>query len=222
MRTVILNLHGLGSPRPELPLEEHPYWISPAFLGETLERVRQYQDRVHTVFTADDGNLSDLEIAAPALNAAGISATFFVLTKRIGQAHYLDQKDIKTLLDMGHKIGSHGADHVDWSSMSSDTAQQEIAGAKAVLDQIVPTPVTAAAIPFGRYNGTVLKQLKAAGFTQAYSSDGGAVGGQRWPIPRSSLRADMTVQDIESILLGQEPLKTKLRRRLATAVKKRI
>lgn len=42
--------------------------------------------RILIELTFDDGNASDLTIAAPALQARGLAASFFVCASRIGQA----------------------------------------------------------------------------------------------------------------------------------------
>ena len=123
---------------------------------------------------------------------------------------------------MGHRIGSHGADHVDWTGLDRAGFTCELVDARQRIEEEAGHPVTEAAIPFGRYNARVLKALREAGFERVYSSDGGAVGARTWPIPRTSLTCDMNAPQIDDILLGRESLKRKLRRRLAVAVKSRV
>ena len=95
MRHIILNVHGLGTPQHALDPGEDRYWVEPDVLAEAIALAERYKDRVRTTFTFDDGNLSDLEVGAPLLTQAGHSATFFVLSSRIGAAHYLSEDDIK-------------------------------------------------------------------------------------------------------------------------------
>ena len=221
MRRVILNLHGLGTPGPDIPEDEKPYWIAPALLETAVERADALKQQVEVLFTFDDGNLSDLEIGAPILTNAGHSATFFVLSGRIGTPDYLSGADIRALGAMGHRIGSHGADHVDWTGLDQAGFTRELVDARHQIEKETGHPVTEAAIPFGRYNARVLKALRAAGFVQVYSSDGGAIGARSWPVPRTSMTCDMSASQIDDILLGREPLKRTLRRWLAVAVKSR-
>ena len=221
MRHVILNFHGLGAPD-QRPLEpgEDRYWIDAQVLRDTIDLSQQMRDKVDVKFTFDDGNLSDFTIGAPLLNAAGISAQFFVLADRIDQPGSLSTAQIRELVAQGHQIGSHGAAHVNWKTadldreLGSDT-RQKIADAAG-------TPITQAAIPFGAYNGRVVRALRDAGYTQCYSSDGGAYDKSQYPIPRTSIRADMTMDDIKAIILGHEPAKTRVRRALAHFIKKRV
>lgn len=223
MRQVILNLHGLGQPGRPLEPGEAAYWVAADMLTETLTLAAHHKDRVHTAFTFDDGNLSDIAIAAPALAQHGLHATFFVLADRIGMPGSLGPDDIRALSQAGHCIGSHGAAHVDWKAAAATTLAHELGQTtRDVIADAAGHSVTAAAIPFGRYNAAVLKTLAQHGYDRAYSSDGGCWRANQFPIPRTSLRADMTVTDIESILLGREPARARLRRVLARTVKRMV
>lgn len=217
---VILNFHGLGTPARELEEGEAAYWVTPEIFGGTLALAEQHKARVETYITFDDGNLSDLEIAAPLLEARGMTAQFFVLSDRIGQPGSLAPDHIRTLHAAGHGIGSHGAAHVDWKTLDDAGRTAEMDTARAAIAEVTGTPVEAAAIPFGRYDAGVLRALRARGYARVYSSDGGAWMNDRAPIPRTSPRADMTLEDIEAVMLGREPALKGLRRRVARAVKR--
>ena len=218
MRQVILNIHGIGSPKRELEPDEDRYWISTAQFQTAVNLAKESPHDVS--FTFDDGNLSDLEIGAPILTQAGLTADFFVLTSRIGTSGSLGETEIKELQAMGHRIGSHGAAHVDWKSLSLTELDAEISVPKARLEAICGRPVVAAGIPFGRYNARVLKAMKAAGFIRAYSSDGGPVRGTPFPIPRTSLTGAMSKDNIAAVIAGHEPIKKTLRRAVSTRLKR--
>lgn len=223
MRQVILNFHGLGKPGRPLEPGEADYWVEADLLTETLILAARYRDRVHTTFTFDDGNLSDIAIAAPALAQHGMHTTFFVIADRIGGPGSLSAEDIRALAHAGHRIGSHGAAHVDWKAADATTLARELGNTtRATIAEAAGHPVTAAAIPFGRYNAAVLRALAHHGYDRAYSSDGGGWRADQFPIPRTSPRADMTVTDIEDILLGREPARARLRRVLARTVKRMV
>lgn len=222
MRRVILNFHGIGTPARTLEPGEAAYWVTAEFFARTLDLAQRLKPDVETHITFDDGNLSDLEFAAPLLAEHGLSAQFFVLSARIGAPGSLGAGDIRALRDAGHRIGSHGADHVDWKALDAAGEIREYDTARAAISDVTGTDVTAAAIPFGRYNKAVLQALKARGYTRVYSSDGGAWVNDTAPIPRTSPQADMTLADIETVLLGREGLKRRLRRSLARAVKRRL
>jgi peptidoglycan/xylan/chitin deacetylase (PgdA/CDA1 family) len=222
MRRVILNFHGLGTPGRALEPGEAVYWVSEDFFAGTLDLAARLMPRVETHFTFDDGNLSDLGIAAPLLARHGRQAQFFVLSDRIGQAGSLGPQHIRALQEAGHLIGNHGATHVDWKRLDEAGRAREMDTARTAIVAVTGRPVTTAAIPFGRYDAGVLRALEARGYDRVYSSDGGAWRSDRAPIPRSSPRADMSLADIEAILLGRESQARRLRRRLTRAVKRRF
>lgn len=221
-----MNVHGIGQPKRELEPGELAYWVSKDFFEETLLLADRLHKQVKTSFTFDDGNASDLVFGAEGLARHGMKAKIFVLSARIGQPGSLGPKEIVELHKMGHEIGTHGADHLDWTSLDANGRTREFETARTEIGKIIGQPVESAAIPFGRYNRKVLRSLKAAGYKRVYSSDGGACNtgqsGQsvQSPIPRNSLTSAMTVADIEAILLGREPLKRSLRRRFAIAKKR--
>lgn len=220
MRRVILNFHGIGTPQRTLEPDEDRYWVTPEVFTGTLELADRHADRVETILTFDDGNRSDLEIAAPLLARHGRRATFFVLAARIDTGGSLSGEDMRELVAQGHAIGTHGADHVDWRALDAAGETREWETARDAIARAAGTPVDAAAIPFGRYRAGVLKGLKQRGYREIYSSDGGAWRPGDLPIPRTSPRADMTLDDIENVILGREPLKAQVRRRMAMSAKR--
>lgn len=219
-RRVILNFHGIGAPRRELEPGEDRYWISQAFYAEVLDLCHRLRDQVSVSFTFDDGNLSDLTIGAEEMRPYGVTAQIFVLAGRLDAPGALSRADIETLVGMGHQIGLHGADHVDWRRLDAAGQTREYDTARAEIAAAAGQPVTAAAIPFGAYDRSVLTALRQRGFERVYSSDGGAWRDGQFPLPRTSLRNDMTLSDVEDALLGREPSSRRIRRRLAMTKKR--
>ena len=222
MRHVILNFHGIGTPARPLDPGEERYWILPELLCASLNLAARHANEVQVNVTFDDGNLSDIESGAPILEAMGLRATFFVLADRIGEDGYLRAEHVRELVARGHRIGNHGAAHVDWTGLDDAGLRHELVTAREIIEATAGQKVTEAGIPFGRYNARVLRALRRAGYTRVYSSDGGAVSEADWPMPRTSLTYEMDEAAIKMILLGQEPFKRRFRRRLAMAVKSRI
>lgn len=220
MRRVYLIFHGLGEPGRTLEAGEAPYWLSRSVFEDILALAHELRDRVETRFTFDDGNLSDLTIGAEGLNRIGAKAAFFVLSDRIGEDGSLAASDIRHLQDMGHLIGLHGASHRDWTKLDPHGQRAEMDVAREKIQDITGQPVTQAAIPFGRYNRAVLSALQSRGYSQIYSSDGGAANAARAPIPRTSPRSDMPLDDIENVLLGREGAVRPLRRILGRTMKR--
>ena len=156
-RVRIVNFHGIGTLDRSLRSDEVAHWLSEDQFQQTLdliERLREISDPISLTF--DDSNVSDLTIVAPELARRGMTASFFILTGRIGQAGSLDADDIRTLRGMGHRIGSHGVDHLDWRKLDNKGLRHELRESLEVLSDICREPITSAGIPFGGYNRRIL------------------------------------------------------------------
>lgn len=216
----VLNFHGIGTPARAFDPGEADYWIGVERFRSVLDRIAGHPDQEHLSITFDDGNISDLTIAAPELQRRGLTAKFFVLTGRIGENGSLGSGDVRTLMSGGMGIGSHGIAHRDWASLSTIDLDDELSRSKSMLEEICGEPVRSAAIPFGRYNATVLAALRTAGYAAAYSSDGGCMDTAAFVRPRTSIRHDMTDLALDRILSGQLRPARRLRRTISMSVKR--
>ncbi len=210
--TVGIIFHGIGTPKRTMEPGEAPYWITEDQFRRVLDMIAAQPDPAQVRISFDDSNISDLDIGLPELTARGLVADFFVLTGRIGQAGSLDASDIRTLQDQGMTIGSHGIDHLNWASLPADKLHHELTESRAVLEEICGQPVTSAGIPFGGYNAAVLKALRQAGYTCAYSSDCGRMNPTAFLRPRASVQGKMTDAGFRALVAGHLSLKRRLRR----------
>lgn len=209
-----LNFHGIGKPQRALESGEAPYWVSPEQFEYMLDQVANAPDPSVFEITFDDSNLSDHDIALPALVGRGLTARFFVLSGRIGQPGSLGAGHIKTLQRAGMVIGSHGIDHLVWPALDDTSLERELRVSRSCLEEICDHPVTEAGIPFGRYDARVLRALRSAGYSAAWSSDGGRFQHSAYLRPRSSLRGDMSEGMMQTLISGQLPPMRRLRRTL--------
>lgn len=205
-----LNFHGIGEPRRTLEPDEAPFWVSPPQFEQVLSHVAKAPARFEITF--DDGNLSDHDIALPALQSLGLRARFFMLTGRIGEPGSLDKAHLRSLSDAGMTIGSHGIGHTAWPTLSDADLKHELHASRARLEDICGHAVTEAGIPFGRYDARVLRALRDAGYTTAWSSDGGRFRVRDFLRPRTSLRGDMSDDEVHAILSDRMPPLRRLRR----------
>ena len=217
----ILNFHGIGEPLRALEPGEARFWISVGQFRDLVDRIADHPERGRLSITFDDGNISDLSIAAPYLQARGLSAIFFPLPGRLGSHGSLDARDIRELTSAGMGIGSHGINHLDWSSLSVAELRTDLEGSKRALEDICGSTIRQAAIPFGRYNAGVLKMIRYCGYETAFSSDGGTVNPAFFVWPRTSIRHDMSPAVLGAVLSGSLSPFRQLRR-LATMTLKRL
>lgn len=222
-RTCIVNFHGIGVPHAGVPPSEAPYWLPEARFRAVMERAAALRDGGRDIaVTFDDGNLSDLEIAAPVLSELGFRGEFFVLTGRLERPHYLKPDDVRTLIGMGMEIGLHGRDHVDWRGLDETRLTEETQAARRHLEDVAGCGITKVAIPFGAYDRRVIARLKAADFRVIYTSDGGPASSSSRVRARTTLRSDMSGETIEAIFSGRQPLRRRLRRAASAFLRRHV
>lgn len=182
---LVLLYHGIGEPPAHLPADEPPYWIEPAAFAAQMRALpgAARQAGVEPLVTFDDGNLSDLTIAAPLLRELGLRGIFFVCAGRLGKPGYLDAAGLRALHEMGFEIGTHGMDHLPWPRQDDAGLVREIDTARQVLQQALGQPIRRAALPFGAYDRRVLAASRRAGFDTVYSADPGLSTPGEW-LPR--------------------------------------
>lgn len=180
--------HGVGLPQRELELGEADYWIEQAQFLDLLDELVTWE---HTSISFDDGNASDLDFCMPALQARGLTATFFVLAGRIDSPGSLGRRDLATLVRHGMSVGSHGMHHRSWRGMDAESTEAELVVARSEIESAIGQPVTQAACPFGLYDRASLRSLREAGYTRVHTSDRAWAREDAWLRPRFSVtRAD--------------------------------
>jgi len=190
--TVCLMLHGLGTPSPAISAAERPYWLPVPAFANIVDLVRGSSARL----TFDDGNASDLEIALPTLLDAGLTASFFIPSDRIGQPGYLSEDGVRALHAAGMEIGSHGCAHLNWTAVSDEMIAQDVMRSFGRLGSIIGERIRAVAVPFGACDRRILRVLKALGVGRVYSSFSGPNVGDKWIVRRDCIRSDMPEAEI--------------------------
>jgi peptidoglycan/xylan/chitin deacetylase (PgdA/CDA1 family) len=221
MKEWILNFHGLGNPPIGIEGSEVAYWLDRATFENVLDQLNEKTESQKTRFkvTFDDGNISDVQIALPALAIRGMKATFFVCAGRIGKTGYLDELAIRDLLQAGMELGSHGMHHVDWRRLSEEQLQIEVLDAKRLLEQVSDHSVSEVAIPFGSFNRRALRKARSAGFSAVYTSDGGIADSKSWLRPRNTLNANLRGKDVMKYFAQRNLLAARLFRIAVTSYK---
>jgi peptidoglycan/xylan/chitin deacetylase (PgdA/CDA1 family) len=213
----ILNVHGVGTPARALDPGEHLTWVTVEQLELVLDAAVGRDD---VRITFDDGNASDVEIALPRLRERGLHAEFFVLAGLLGDPGRLGRADVRDLLEAGMAVGSHGWAHRDWRRITEAEASQELGDAHQVLAELTAGPVTRVAIPFGSYDRHVLRRLRHANVTRAYTSDGGRARPDAWLQARTSLPHDLDATWVARVL-DPTPSPVRVARGLAARTVKR-
>ena len=198
-----LNFHGIGRPiGRDFGPNERDYWVTPETFTAALDACA---DRGDIALSFDDGNWSDLEVALPALQQRGLSATFFIVPGWLGEPGFMSKQDLKELVAAGMTIGNHGLQHHDWTTLDQTKLEHEIAQGRRLLEELTGTEIHALAIPFGAYNDLVLDSLRRQAYEHVYTSDGGTAAPDAWLQSREHAKAshdDRAIQDLINELLG--------------------
>lgn len=215
----IVIFHGIGRPGRALEPGEARFWLDRDRFRAILDRIAAMGAQAPAI-TFDDGNASDIAIAAPELAARGLRATFFLLTGRLNTPGALCAADVTALARAGHRIGLHGHAHCDWRRLDDRARRREYQTARGILAKLAGAPVTEAAAPFGLYDRRVAADLAALGFAALHTSDRGRARRGAFLQPRNCIEAGMEPPALERALWGHVPLARRPRRLLGLARKR--
>ena len=132
------------------------------------------------VITFDDGFRDAAHYAAPILRARRFPATFFIVAGLLGQRSEwladvgadLPLADGNTVLQLhrsGFEIGAHSMTHPRLSRLPDHEVVGELSQSRAVLEDLLGSPVTNMAYPFGDYDERVRTRAADAGYRSACS-----------------------------------------------------
>lgn len=136
------------------------------------------QGRV-AVITFDDGYVDTLEQALPILQKNNFSATCYFISQRAGQYNAWDAASLnvrKPLMNdeqirawhaAGMEVGAHSRTHPRLTGCADAELQDEIAGGKTDLEQLIGAPVTQFCYPYGDMDERVVAATRQAGFEAA-------------------------------------------------------
>jgi peptidoglycan/xylan/chitin deacetylase (PgdA/CDA1 family) len=199
-----LAYHGAGA----VPLARDPWrlFCSPAAIRRDIEALRAWGYELVTfgelaariargegagaaALTFDDG-LDDGLLAV----LDGAPATAFVVTGWLGEPHpdapfarVADAGGIRALHAAGVEIGAHTLTHPDLTSLAPAAAQEELAGSKRVLEELIQAPVTSAAYPYGAADHATRDAARRAGLLAACRTAGDGDLRDPFDLPRQAM-----------------------------------
>lgn len=154
--------------------------------------------RRSVVLTFDDGCRCFRDHALPELQARGMTATLFVVSRELGGTNRWDHAagerteellvsgDLRRLATAGIEIGSHGRHHRDLTACTEEELRDELQGSRADLEAMLDVPVRTFCYPYGHVDDRVRAAARAAGYLAAVSihAQPGARPGDLWALPR--------------------------------------
>jgi peptidoglycan/xylan/chitin deacetylase (PgdA/CDA1 family) len=193
----ILNFHRIASKESQIPYARDPYCIQLDFFSLILDALAFLPE---VKITFDDGYESDYDFAFPALKKRKLHAVFFVATSLIGKKEHLSKTQTSILIRENFEIGSHGALHCDWRTLSDIELDNEIVSARKDLEDWFGISIRDISIPFGSYDRRVMRKIRQAGFEHVYTSDGGVAKENSWIQPRNTVRGKDSFADVLRLL----------------------
>lgn len=156
------------------------------------------------IISVDDGYVDDVRTILPDLRRFHMVGTFFVITGRMTEPGFVSAAQIRQLDHAGMDVGDHTAHHVDLRLLTPAQLRLETAGSRQALERVLGHPVYFFAYPFGVFNTAVVNQVRAAGFTMAYSTAGGGSETTAAPLtmPRIHVGRSETPSGLLSLLGG--------------------
>jgi peptidoglycan/xylan/chitin deacetylase (PgdA/CDA1 family) len=172
------------------------------YKGLSLNKLKPYLDgEKHgkvVGITFDDGYQNNLINAAPILLKYNFSATCFIVSESIGTSNTWDldkkitqrplmsENEIQEWLNLGMDIGAHTKTHADLTSISLDKVQEEMYECKLDLEFFFKVPVSDFCYPFGRFNESILNEVRNSEYLSAVTMQRGKADTRtnRYKLPR--------------------------------------
>ncbi len=175
------------------------------------------------VITIDDGYSDNYEVALPILRRRGFTATIYLVAGRLGTANdwnhegsaknrpMLSVDQLRTMQENDIRFGSHTQTHCSLPETSEEVAAREIEGSRTDLEQILETPVTTFAYPYGNLDDRILGLVGDAGYEGAYASHEQtlvALGDDPRALPRVEITGTESVVSFLRALARRCPVST--------------
>ena len=182
----ILTYHSVGRRPHEMNVSASDFRLQMEWLKQcahviSFEAAAGGEEGVAITF--DDGYLDNYTNAVPVLLELDLPATFFVVAGRVGgvldhdtnrdSSTLMSWQNIQDLQKARFEIGCHTKTHPRLAGLDRDAQNDEIAGAKGLLEQQLGREVASFAYPFGSradYNDLSVAIAREAGYRQAASN----------------------------------------------------
>ncbi len=143
------------------------------------------------VITFDDGYTDNLP-AMDAMAGRGMTGTWFLVSRRLGQdadwsgpdgyrGRLMGPSDVRAMHDAGMEIGAHTRHHCRLTKVDDETRVNEISGSKTDLEDITGQAVNSFAYPYGFWDDRCEADVKAAGYACACTTRSGTALADRDP-----------------------------------------
>ena len=116
------------------------------------------------IITFDDGYAGNFRHALPVLIEHGFTATFFVVTNKIGDPAMLTWAELAEMNRQGMSIQSHTANHPLLSTLTEARTREELVESKKTIEDKLGAPVYFLSLPNGDSNPSYVKVAQENGY----------------------------------------------------------
>ncbi len=158
------------------------------------------------VITFDDGYLGNYLHAAPVLRRHRLTATFFVVSNKIGAPAMMSWDQLREMKSSGLSIESHTANHPLLSTLDASRTQSELTESKRRIEAELDAPVRFLSLPNGDSNPFYVEAARTAGYQAGCCSEFGYNDAttDRWFLRRIAIKAGTPVEAFARIV-GRDP-----------------
>jgi peptidoglycan/xylan/chitin deacetylase (PgdA/CDA1 family) len=151
-------------------------------------------------FTFDDGRISQFTSARPLLQAAGVKATFYIISDALtwGSTN-MNATQVRAMAADGHEIGNHTKTHTNLTKLSSAQVQAEFSQSQTAIATATGVAPRSCAYPYGASNATV-QSLASRYFTSCRGTTGGqnTLTGNRYDLRTYYVQTSTTAAQIRA------------------------
>lgn len=125
------------------------------------------------LLTFDDGYDDAVVAALPELKRRGMTATFFIISGKVGRGGYVSLDQLQQLKDAGMELGVHTVSHPDLARLPLKKQRKEIVDSVNFLRDALGVHVYSFAYPMGKYGLSTVDLVKDAGIAYAVTTHHG-------------------------------------------------
>lgn len=151
------------------------------------------------IITFDDGDVTNYQYAYPILKGLGLSAYFFVIVSKIGQAGYMNWQQLEELQEGGMVIGSHGMTHKILTELNDRELGHEFRASKTTLEYNLKRQIDYFSVPRGFCNEQVAAKAKECGYKSVFASNIDVNG---YTFGRIAVKRDWDIKYFKQVLNG--------------------
>jgi peptidoglycan/xylan/chitin deacetylase (PgdA/CDA1 family) len=145
--------------------------LPPLSLDEALDSLADGSARSRSVVvTFDDAWRDTYEHALKVLLEHRIPATVYVPTGFVGRPNFVARTQLLEIAEAGIDIGAHTRTHPDLRGCTERELDDELAGSRADLEDLLGRSIDSFCYPFGLYDDRVVAGVARAGFRSAVTS----------------------------------------------------